>query len=134
MSDDDLACARLVVRRPALGRPVLERIVAALAARVDLPIDRLSDAQIVSAAVAASARRHSADGSLAVELMAHEGELELVVGPLPAGAGARVVADSALPGIGVVVERLVDRWEVERLDGGERLRLRIGAGTPASAG
>ena len=41
--------ARLVVRRPELAGPV-ERVAAALAARVDLLIDRVSDAQIASAA------------------------------------------------------------------------------------
>ena len=55
---------------------MLERVVAALAARVDLPVDRLADAQIVSGAVAAAATRHLGDGELRLEL---EGEPGAVI-------------------------------------------------------
>jgi len=126
--------ARLRIGRPELWRPVLERVVGALAARIDLPIDRLSDAQIVSAAVASGAARHVGDGVLCVDLSDDEGAVGLSLGPLPPGTAARVVADSAVPGVGPVLERLVDDWEVESLDSGdERLLLTIGAGSPAAS-
>ena len=35
--------ARVRVRRQDLGEPVLERMVSALGARVDMPLDRLSE-------------------------------------------------------------------------------------------
>jgi hypothetical protein len=117
--------ARLVVRRPSLAGPVLERVVAALAARVDLPIDRVTDAQIASAAVAAAASRELADRPLRVELDGEPGSVTVRLGPLPAGAGSRVVEGTAVPGIGAIVERLVDRWSVDRADGEERLSLAI---------
>lgn len=120
---------RLRLRRDDLGEPVLERVIGAVAARVDLPVDRLADAQLVSAALVASAFRHSPDGVLCVELEADDGGVELGVGPLAPGAAARVVAESELPGVGVVLQRLVDRWSIDPLDSGdEMLRLRIGAG------
>ncbi len=123
---------RLRVRRDDLGGAVLERVVGAMAARIDLPVDRLADAQLVGAALVASAFRHSPDGMLCVELGAGSEGLALGVGPLPHGAAARVVAESALPGVGSVLERLVDTWNVETLaTGDEMLRLRIGAGAPA---
>ena len=120
--------ARLVIRRPELSGPVLERVVAALAARVDLPVDRLADAQIVSGAIA-SAASHLSDGELRLELEGEPRAVILRLGPLPAGAAARVVEDSAVPGVGAIVERLVDRWTVEPADDGqESLLLAIAAG------
>lgn len=122
------SAGRLTVRRATLGQPVLERVVAALAARADLPLDRLADAQIVAASLAAGAARHAADGALSLGLGANGDGVELALGPLPAGAGERVVADSRLPGVGSVVDRLVDRWWVEGEGGDETLLLTIGAG------
>lgn len=120
---------RLRVRRASLGEPVLERVVAALAARADLPIDRLADAQLVASALAVGASLHSPDGDLCVGLDVEGGSLGLVVGPLNRGAGARVISDSRLPGVGVVLERLVDDWSVESDDpAGDTLLLTIGAG------
>jgi hypothetical protein len=125
--------ARLAIARADVGEAVLERVVGALAARLDLPLDRLSEAQIVGAAVASVAARHAEDGLLRVDLGADGGALSITVGPLPAGAARRVLDESALPGVGAVLERLVDRWEVEALDGAERLRLTIGAGAGATS-
>jgi hypothetical protein len=125
--------ARLRIGRADLREPVLERVVGALAARLDLPLDRLSDAQIASAAVAAVAGRHVEEGVLCVDLGAGDEGIVISVGTLPAGAAQRVIDESAVPGVGAVLERLVDRWDVERLDGGgERLRLTIGAGAHAA--
>ncbi|HEX2503516.1 MAG TPA: hypothetical protein VHK00_06205 [Miltoncostaeaceae bacterium] len=120
--------ARLVVRRPELAGPVLERVVAALAARVDLPIDRVSDAQIASAALAVAASRELADEPLRVEFVSEPGSVTVRLGPLPAGAATRVVEGTAVPGFGAIVERLVDRWSVDRAEGGERLSLAIAGG------
>jgi hypothetical protein len=132
MSGDEAPTARLVIRRAELAGPVLERVVAALAARVDLPVDRLSDAQIASAAAAAAAERELADGTpLAVELQGEPGAVTVTLGPLPDGAAARVVEETAVPGVGAIVERLVDRWSVQRAGGGERLSLDIGSGDGA---
>jgi len=47
---------RLTMRAEDLREPVLERVVAALAARVDLPLDRLSDAQLASSVLIRGAR------------------------------------------------------------------------------
>jgi hypothetical protein len=118
--------ARLVIRRPELAGPVLERVVAALAARVDLPVDRLSDAQIAAAAAAAAAGPLLADEPLIVEVEGAQRGITVRLGPLPHGGAAQVVEDSAVPGVGAIVERLVDRWSVDPAgDGGERLSLAI---------
>jgi hypothetical protein len=125
--------ARLVIRRPELAGLVIERVVAALAARVDLPIDRLSDAQIASAAVAATASRQVSGGALQVELDGEPGAMVVRLGPLPPGAATRVVEDTAVPGVGAILDRLVDRWSVERGGVEERLALAITDGAEAQA-
>jgi hypothetical protein len=125
--------ARLRVRRADLAEPVLERLVMALAARVDLPVDRIADAQIVTEALMARAPRNSANGALTIDLAAGPGGVDLSVGPLPTGGAARVVAESEVPGVGVVLDRLVDHWDAAALDAEtEVLRLTIGPGAPPS--
>ena len=98
--DGRAPAARLVIRRPELAQPVLERLVAALAARVDLPLDRLSDGQIASAALVATASRNIPGGELRMELDGEPGAVIVRLGPLPDGAAARVVEDTAVPGVG----------------------------------
>ena len=130
--DGPAPAARLVIRRPELAQAVLERLVAALAARVDLSLERLSDAQIASAAlVATTASRSIPGGELRVELDGEPGAVIVRLGPLPDGAAARVVEDTALPGVGPIVDRLVDRWSIAPADGGESLSLAITDGGQA---
>ena len=129
--DAPAPAARLVIRRPELAQAVLERLVAALAARVDLSLERLSDAQIASAALVATASRNIPGGELRVELDGEPGAVIVRLGPLPDGAAARVVEDTALPGVGPIVDRLVDRWSVAPADGGESLSLAITDGGQA---
>ncbi len=119
---------RLTMRAEDLREPVLERVVAALAARVDLPLDRLSDAQLASSVLIRGANRHAVDGVVRVELDVEDGAVGLSVGPLPTGEGSQMVAED-VPGVGPVLERLVDTWSVEPIDEAtETLRLSIGAG------
>lgn len=132
MTSGRTRAARLVIRRPELAEPVLERVIAALAARVDLPLDRLSDAQIASAAVAAAAGRHFENGALGVDFDGEPGTVVLRVGPLPSGAASQVVRDSAVPGVGPIVERLVDGFAVEENGRQEMLCLTIGVGEEAA--
>ena len=124
---------RLTVRRADLAEPVLERLVLALAARVDLPLDRIADAQVVTEALTATASRNSVNGALCIDLAAGPEGVNLSVGPLPTGGAARVVAESEVPGVGVVLERLVNRWDAAALDSDtEMLRLTIGPDATAS--
>jgi anti-sigma regulatory factor (Ser/Thr protein kinase) len=108
--------------------PVLGRVVALVAARADFSIDRLSDAQIVSDAIAGSATPHTLDGTLQVAIDEHQDGFDLVIGPLSPGGGERLVHDTALPGLGRLLERLTDAIEIEPFsaaNGGERLRARL---------
>jgi serine/threonine-protein kinase RsbW len=113
---------------PAVGpmlASVLGRTIAMIAARSNFSLDRLSDAQLVSDAVAAHAPAHAAAGALRVEVDEGDRMLALRVGPLAAEGGRRVVRASDLPGVGLLLEQLVDDVAIESDDGYEMLVLRI---------
>ena len=51
--------------------------------------------------------------------------LELRIGPLEQGRGQRLVADSSLDGLGSVIAKLVDGFQVESAGSYEVLALRL---------
>lgn len=109
---------------------VLGRVVSLVAARADFSIDRLSDAQIVSDAIAgaAGAHAHEGDGAAHITIDEHEAGFDLLIGPLAAGGAQQLIRDTELPGLGCLLERLADELETEQLPtGGERLRARLSA-------
>jgi serine/threonine-protein kinase RsbW len=111
---------------PERTAPVLGRVISLVAARADFSIDRLSDAQIVSDAIAGSAGAHLQDGRLGVAIDEHDDGFDLVIGPLVAGGAQRLVSDTELPGLGCLLERLTDALAVENGEAGaERLRARL---------
>jgi anti-sigma regulatory factor (Ser/Thr protein kinase) len=105
---------------------VLGRVVSLVAARADFSIDRLSDAQILSDAIAGAAANHTLDGYLRVGIEESDGGFELVIGPLVPGGGESLIRDTELPGLGRLLERLADDLSVEPADEGELLRARLG--------
>ena len=98
-----------------------------LAARVDFSIDRLSDAQIVSDALAQHAGEQTTDGHVGVRIDEGDHVLELEVGPLVPGGGDRLVAATELPGLGRLLPQLAEHVSVAPSDddGAESLRLRL---------
>jgi serine/threonine-protein kinase RsbW len=111
----------LTVTPGDLARTVLPRLMCGLAARAHFSTDRLSDAHLVADALGASggvARLRIAAG---IEPRA----LELRIGPLERGRGERLVADSSLDGLGSVIAKLVDRYQVESAGSYEVLALRL---------
>ena len=109
---------------PLVG-PVLRRVVGMLAARADLPLDRLDDAVLVADVVAARAPSHVAGDTVDVALKSSTRSLDLRVGPLRSGGGRALVVDAAVPGVGNVIERLADQLEVETEGDREFLRVRL---------
>jgi serine/threonine-protein kinase RsbW len=101
-----------VVQGPLVA-PVLSRVVGMLAARAQCPVDRLDDALLVAAAIAAHAPRRSSDGHVTVRLTADADGLELRVVDLAPGGGDGLIADAALPGVGNVLERIADDVQAE---------------------
>jgi hypothetical protein len=109
---------------PLVG-PVLRRVVGMLAARADLPLDRLDDAVLVADLIAARAPAHVAAQTVDVALEPGPRTLSLRVGPLRPGGGEALVVDAAVPGVGNVIEQLADELTVDTDDGGEFLRVRL---------
>ncbi len=109
---------------PLVG-PVLRRVVGMLAARADLPLDRLDDAILVADLIAARAPAHVRDDEVRVDFSPGDRSLELVVGPLRSGGGQALITDAAVPGVGNVIEQLADELTV-RPDGQvEYLHVRL---------
>jgi hypothetical protein len=109
---------------PLVG-PVLRRVVGMLAARADLPLDRLDDAVLVADLIAARAPAHVAGATVDVSLKPGPRTLSLRVGPLRPGGGEALIVDAAVPGVGNVIEQLADELSVETSDGGEFLEVRL---------
>jgi hypothetical protein len=112
---------------PLVG-PVLRRVVGMLAARADLPLDRLDDAVLVADLVAARAPDHVAQDTVDVWLQSGRRSLALRVGPLRAGGGRALVVDAAVPGVGNVIEQLSDSVAVEAHGAYEYLNVRLAYG------
>jgi serine/threonine-protein kinase RsbW len=124
MTQADAPTRVSIVAGPLVG-PVLRRVVGMLAARADLPLDRLDDAVLVADLVAARAPAHSATETVDVALASGPRSLDLRVGPLRAGGGRALVVDAAVPGVGNVIEQLADGLDIEVEGEHEFLRVRL---------
>ncbi len=91
-----------------MAAAVLGRVVGMLAARADCPIDRLDDALLITDAIAAHAPGHSLDGRAHVTITTQTGNLVVLIWGLKAGGAHGLLAASALPGVGSVLERVAD--------------------------
>ena len=109
---------------PLVG-PVLRRVVGMLAARANLPLDRLDDAVLVADLVAARAPAHVARETVDVALDSGDRSIALRVGPLRAGGGRALVVDAAVPGVGNVIEQLADGLDIEADGEHEYLNVRL---------
>lgn len=96
---------------PLVG-PVLCRVVSMVLARANCPMDRLDDAMLICDALSAHAPEHASDGHLSFALSAEGDGFELRLGELAEHAGAEVVRDSVLPGVGNVLERMTDELSI----------------------
>ena len=124
--------ATLRVQGNDLGEAVLVRVLGALAALADLPVDRLSDAQIMAAAIADRAPDLSLDGALEVTLAFAPSVIRFTLGPLVPGGAARLLELTAVPGVGPVIERMADEVHLETGEDGDRLAIVVGR-APAAA-
>ncbi|MGI8559181.1 MAG: ATP-binding protein [Solirubrobacteraceae bacterium] len=94
---------------------VFSRLVGALSARARFSIDRLSDAQLVTDALA------GASDPVTLALSCEERRLDLRLGPLELGRGERVLGRQS--SVENLLGKLVDEITTERIDGHEVLHL-----------
>jgi len=81
-------------------RPVLARVIGALAARAEFSVDRLADTVLLGDAVSTSGGRDFFDGRVVLSIKDTEGSLSVRVGPLVEGGGDRLLSEMELPGAG----------------------------------
>jgi serine/threonine-protein kinase RsbW len=117
----------MVIDRAELLAPVLARVVGALAARRDLSVDRVSDAVLVTDAIAVAAPERFADGRVRLDLEEGEGGIDLRLGPMDAGSATHIRENLAVPDVGGSLETLADELSVEESGDGEYLIIRFAA-------
>lgn len=108
----------LTVGQPEMLKPVLARLVGALAARRDLTVDRLSDAVLLTDAISADAPVAFVDGNFRVDLSDRDDGIDLRIGPMEVGAAERLRRGLDLPNVGSL-EKLADGLSVEQNGDGE---------------
>jgi anti-sigma regulatory factor (Ser/Thr protein kinase) len=117
--------AEIAVGKAELLGPVLARLVGVLAARRDLSIDRVSDAVLVTDAIAVAAPGRFEDGCVRLGLDEGENGLELRLGPMKAGGAEEIREELDMPEVGGSLEALADELSVEGSDDGEYLVVRF---------
>lgn len=95
-------------------RPVLARVIGALAARAEFSVDRLADTVLLGDAVSSHTPDDFSEGQIGVSIKDGQGTLDVRVGPLVEGAGERILAGMDLPGGGGSLRRLARSMEVEK--------------------
>jgi anti-sigma regulatory factor (Ser/Thr protein kinase) len=119
--------AEVAVGRAELLEPILARMVGALAARRDLSIDRVSDAVLVTDAIAVAAPGRFADGCVRLGLDESDEGIELRLGPMERGGAREIREELAVPQVGGSLETLTDGFEIDESGDGEYLLVRFRA-------
>lgn len=127
----EVAGTEVAVGKAELLEPVLARMVGALAARRDLSVERVSDAVLVTDAIAEAAPRRFADGCVRLGLGETEGGLELRLGPMKKGAASEIRRQLELPEVGGSLEALADEFSVDESADGDYLVVRF-SGVPGA--
>jgi anti-sigma regulatory factor (Ser/Thr protein kinase) len=108
-----------------LTGPVLSGVIGMVAARSGFSVERLSDAQILSDAIAAHGHASYPGRHVHVAIDSHEHELRLRLAPLVEEGGTALVRASGIGGLEPLLERLSDELEIERSGEREELLLTL---------
>ncbi len=108
-----------------LARTVLPRVLSVLAARANFSTDRISDTQLLADALVAHAPRAIGGDGVSMAVAVEPSELELRIGPLDEERAKRLLVDSAVDGVGPVIEKLTDDHCVTTVGSSEMLTLRL---------
>jgi anti-sigma regulatory factor (Ser/Thr protein kinase) len=101
----------LAITPGEMVKPVLARVIGALAARAEFSVDRLADTVLLGDAVSSSAGGDFAEGRVGVAIKDGDGTLSVRVGPLVEGAGEKLISEMDLPGTGSLAS-LASKMEV----------------------
>jgi anti-sigma regulatory factor (Ser/Thr protein kinase) len=103
-----------------LARPVLARVIAALAARADLSVDRLADTVLIGDAVSSHRPDDFSGGRVGITIRDGAGKLHVRVGPLVEGGGERILSGMDIPGEGGSLRTLAQEMRVTSESAGGR--------------
>lgn len=120
VADDDLAAV------------IVSRIIASIAARADMSVDRLSDALLLGDAIASAGGHRFRDARTRLAISEKDGVIAVRVGPLEEGGGDRLLASLEIPALEASLAKLADDAAVERDGGDEHLVLMIAGGRAAA--
>jgi serine/threonine-protein kinase RsbW len=84
----------------AIVKPILARVMGALAARAEFSVDRLADTVLLGDAVSSSGEGEFSEGRVGISITDSDGTIGVRVGPLVEGAGERLMAEMDVPGAG----------------------------------
>lgn len=118
--DEGTATDIAVTPGPLVG-PVLRRVVGMLAARADLPLDKLDEAVLVADVVAQRAGPYATD-TVRLRLAAGDRSLWMRVGPLAPGGAQALLSDSS-GDVGSVILKVAEEVHVDSDGAGEFLRV-----------
>jgi serine/threonine-protein kinase RsbW len=94
-------------------KPVVARVIGALAARAEFSVDRLADTVLLGDAVSSSEGGDFAEGRVGISIKDGDGTLDVRVGPLVEGAGEKLMNEMEVPGAGSL-RTLTSRMEVTK--------------------
>jgi serine/threonine-protein kinase RsbW len=117
----------IAVSSGPLAAPVLGRLIAMLAARADFSLEGISEAELITDALAAHAPKLIVGNKIQLGVDHPNGQLVVRVGTFERGGAKRVIQASALDDLPPVLERLTEDRRVETSPGGEVLCLLLGA-------
>jgi serine/threonine-protein kinase RsbW len=116
----------LAIAAGEVVRPVLSRVIGALAARADFSVDRLADTVLLGDAVSSHQPGDFPDGLVGIAIRDGDGTLDVRIGPLEKGAGERILAAMDLPaGDRGSLRKLAKSIKVDDGDDGEFLRIEV---------
>lgn len=135
--DDDSLAARstpnadvaVSVCEGPLSGPVLSSLVAGMAARAGLSVERVTEAQMLSDTIAAHAYALIVGRHVHMTVSLDDGALAISIGTLRPDGARELVGASSVPGLGEgpLLEKLATDINVEAEDEGERLSLSLTA-------
>jgi serine/threonine-protein kinase RsbW len=117
----------IAVSSGPLAAPVLGRTIAMLAARAEFSLEGISEAELVTDALAAHAPNLTVGSKIQLGIDRSPGQLVVRVGPFQDGGSTRIIEASAVGDLPPVLERLTEQRWVESSEDGELLCLVLGA-------
>jgi serine/threonine-protein kinase RsbW len=117
----------IAVSSGPLAAPVLGRTIAMLAARAEFSLEGISEAELVTDALAAHAPNLTVGSKIQLGIDRSPRRLVVRVGPFQDGGSTRIIEASAVGDLPPVLERLTEQRRVESSADGELLCLVLGA-------